>query len=626
MAQILIGGGGNAPNSSIGRFAPLGGAFGLDTNAWATTQSNVTQIITADGSLTDLYVELDKTPRLAGSGTVTFTYTVYVNGVASALTCGISNTDTTGSDTAHSVPVVKGDTVCFVATANTPYSGGTKANTVIPRWKTKFTPTTAGQSLILGVSKQKLNTGTSYCSISAGSIGNSSNNASYRRQLIPSSGTLKNLYIKLTTAPGGVATWTYTVRKNGVNTALTLTISGANTTGNVVSDVAFIAGDEIDIVITPTGTPVISDTAMGAQYISTDANEFLVFGNLFYGVSTGFLYDGTDYFRYPMSPWAEASAHITEAKRLQLGGEFIAKKLYVKVDGAPGTAGSGKGYTVTLRSNSTDTALAVTIDDLATTGNNTTSLVTIANTDDLSIKIKAHGTPTGRSINYSFAGVESVAGDQVVDILAVQALTLTQKTPTINFDCNVYPAAQNLTLNQKTPTETFDYSVSVNAQNLALTQHIPFVQTDASLDVGVSAQPLTLTQNEPTISIESGGVGDENTYFICDTAVGNVDTLKKYIDGVLVEEDTATTKTVYTNVVFANNGFGKIINLVNTGDNKTYTMSQVATTSEYLVLMNNGLYSTDDNQFPFSVFGTTLTFVATLPTDMALTKIKLICV
>lgn len=71
---------------------------------------------------------------------------------------------------------------------------------------------------------------------------------------------------------------------------------------------------------------------------------------------------------------------------------------------------------------------------------------------------------------------------------------------------------------------------------------------------------------------------------------------------------------------------GSIIAAVNSGDNQSYTLAQAPTSSAYYAIINNGSYTTDDAAFPFSVTGTILTFDSPLPSDLADTIIKLICV
>ena len=67
--------------------------------------------------------------------------------------------------------------------------------------------------------------------------------------------TTANVRIRafLTTAPGGVETDTFTVYKNGVATAATLAITGANTSGESTTTVAFAPGDRFALEFTKTG-------------------------------------------------------------------------------------------------------------------------------------------------------------------------------------------------------------------------------------------------------------------------------------------------------------------------------------------------------------------------------------
>lgn len=78
-------------------------------------------------------------------------------------------------------------------------------------------------------------------------------------------GTFRNFRIKLGTAPGTGVTRTFTVRKNGVDTALVVAISGTATTGSDTSnDISFAAGDYISIKHVVTG-----GTAAAVGYIGS---------------------------------------------------------------------------------------------------------------------------------------------------------------------------------------------------------------------------------------------------------------------------------------------------------------------------------------------------------------------
>lgn len=72
--------------------------------------------------------------------------------------------------------------------------------------------------------------------------------------------------------------------------------------------------------------------------------------------------------------------------------------------------------------------------------------------------------------------------------------------------------------------------------------------------------------------------------------------------------------------------FGSVIAATDTGDHKNYTLARAPSTTSYYALINNGSYTTDDTAFGFSVLSSTLTFNSALPSDLASTLIKLICV
>lgn len=77
--------------------------------------------------------------------------------------------------------------------------------------------------------------------------------------VVPYALTAKNLYVKALAAPVGVETFVYTLRKNGSDTALTVTITGSNTTGNdTTHTVSFAAGDLIDLKLITSASAAVT--------------------------------------------------------------------------------------------------------------------------------------------------------------------------------------------------------------------------------------------------------------------------------------------------------------------------------------------------------------------------------
>lgn len=112
----IIRAGSNLTTASAARYFP----FGVSGGTILTTDVDFA-IVPADGYLINLRVR----QTTAGSGTVTNTYTVNVNGSNSALTCTIAN-DSAGDtqDTTHKVSVTAGQRVSFAhSKSGTPASG-----------------------------------------------------------------------------------------------------------------------------------------------------------------------------------------------------------------------------------------------------------------------------------------------------------------------------------------------------------------------------------------------------------------------------------------------------------------------------------------------------------------------
>lgn len=78
--------------------------------------------------------------------------------------------------------------------------------------------------------------------------------------VMPVNVVLSNLYVRLTTAPGGTTRRTFTVRVNGVNTSLVVFLTGTETQKvNTVNTVNVAAGSLVSILHTTTGNPANSN-------------------------------------------------------------------------------------------------------------------------------------------------------------------------------------------------------------------------------------------------------------------------------------------------------------------------------------------------------------------------------
>ena len=82
-------------------------------------------------------------------------------------------------------------------------------------------------------------------------------------------GTLSNFTVKVSTAPGGSGgrTWTATVRKGGVSTGVTCTISSSATScSDNTHTAAFVVGDMLSVQIVGAGNPSATYVTWKAAY------------------------------------------------------------------------------------------------------------------------------------------------------------------------------------------------------------------------------------------------------------------------------------------------------------------------------------------------------------------------
>jgi len=79
-------------------------------------------------------------------------------------------------------------------------------------------------------------------------------------------GSLDNFNVRLSTAPGTGDSYTFTVRLNEANTALSCTISGSATSCSDTGAVAVTAGQAISILVDPTNDPASAEVRWTATF------------------------------------------------------------------------------------------------------------------------------------------------------------------------------------------------------------------------------------------------------------------------------------------------------------------------------------------------------------------------
>lgn len=348
----------------------------------SSTEANASQVATQSGVLGSLYVSLSAAPGVGNSRTAT----IYKNGSATSMTCTISNAATTANDTVHTVSYSAGDTLSV-------------------EWNFSGTPTAAqaafglqadqtGQTLYTSDPLTVLGTGANtYLPLQQGV---SASTTPTVPSVIPTNGTISNMYFKLSGVPGAGKSYTATLVVNGSTTALTCAISGnATTTANDTTDsVSVSAGDTAYWQVTPSGTPTGRLPAISALFTPSIDGESIHT----YASSTAPSVSATNYQGIGgTGSWSSAET----LRDGLISTAAVLKKLYVSLSTNPGT---GKSYAYTIRANTANTSVTTTVSDAATTGNDTTNSSSSTSAGQyVGLASVPSGTPTSAVVGWGFA-------------------------------------------------------------------------------------------------------------------------------------------------------------------------------------------------------------------------------
>lgn len=214
------------------------------------------------GTFDRLFVVLNQAPGAAASGKK---FDLYMDkaGSHTVLTAQVLETATSNNDVTHNFTIAgpsgttAGDSIQFeqvptsTPTANTNISFGAR-----------FRPTTSGS---FWTNVQRLGESATtplYYSFIGGTDAGGSTESSF--QYVSKAMTVTKIAAKTDTAPGLAKSKTYTLRKNGADTALTCTMTNTTTTFGCTGSatVSVSEGDMLDYSITTSGSPGIGLTSI----------------------------------------------------------------------------------------------------------------------------------------------------------------------------------------------------------------------------------------------------------------------------------------------------------------------------------------------------------------------------
>jgi hypothetical protein len=340
-------GNGTGPSNSANRFAPL--VAGILSTTWQSTHALGSCTIPIDGTFSNLYARF---PTAIGAGT-SYTLTVHKNGTTDMnVTCQITDAALTASDTVNTAAFSQGDTFSYKCVpAGTPTANG------IVQLGILFEATTPGESMVFGSASGVSNSVASYIPLGGTTFSATENLASV---VFPTDGVLDRLYVITSGTPGGAATYTFEVMKEGiVEAGLSAQVaSGATTANDTTGSVSVAAGETISIRCTPASTPTSRNATLSMRWVPTVSGESVLFSNTIVDPSNS----ATRYFNLN---GFNNSGNATEANAYNVVPYACTiRDLRVEVNTAPG---AGNTRAITLSKVGVDQAITTTLGDAETT-------------------------------------------------------------------------------------------------------------------------------------------------------------------------------------------------------------------------------------------------------------------
>lgn len=248
---------------------------------------------------------------------------------------------------------------------------------------------------------------TTYNSLSSGSGSQASDTTeSLVQQVVSCAGDIDYLRIVLLTAPGTGNSRTFTVMKNTVATALTIAVSGTNTSAaDTTHSFSVVAGDLLDIrEVVSASVTATNNTQFACRFTATTNNtQPLIWGNkVTIGAAT------TNYSNI-QGCQVTRTTQSNSLIPIPCAGTFSA--LYISSSAVALTLAN----TVTVVKNGTPTALSASIALGNTTGNDLSDTISVVAGDTISYTI-ANNSATATAYTCSMVFSPSVNGNGIATL------------------------------------------------------------------------------------------------------------------------------------------------------------------------------------------------------------------
>ena len=211
--------------------------------------------------------------------------------------------------------------------------------------------------------------------------------------VVPCDGTIKDFRINLQLAPGSSKSRTFTVRKNGSDSSLSVDVINLQFQNSDSGSESVSQGDVLAVKHTAANSPTVSNAAWSLTFTPDNRGDFIIGSARAIGHNTL-----ATRFESAQAPRRRVlvNANLSE----QLCGDFDITGLTVDLDTAPG---SGNSYTYEPAVDGSATGTALVISDTATSGSQSQS-VTVSAGSALAVRVTPASVPDSGQTTISYIG------------------------------------------------------------------------------------------------------------------------------------------------------------------------------------------------------------------------------
>ena len=343
-----------------------------------------------------LYWKVDVAPAAGTS----WNMTLWVNGAATALSVDMTSAANYVEETDNEITLNEGDYAFWVFTP----TGATGA--VGKPLYTLDIETEDNSGMLISGSESDNITSTQYFGV--GDL-RYSDTESVVQSLIPTNGKITKVIGRLAVAPGAGKSRKFTLRKNGANTGLVLTIADANVTATASAEIDIAAGDLLSVLAERVSSPAASRIILMYKW------EPEIAGEMIYMHSTSQVLDTSSTNRFKAirgSSTLDPSEYINAA----MSYEATYRKFYTLLSTAPG---AGKAYNFMFRDDYADTDLDLSVADTNVSNSNTTDEVLVEDKSIIIYKVNGVNTPTASRPKFGIVGYTKGGGTPLRRLMGV---------------------------------------------------------------------------------------------------------------------------------------------------------------------------------------------------------------